>query len=166
MNITFLGNNVTLNAEPLKVGDQVKDFTATDKDLNAVSLTDLGKGIKVLITVPSLDTPVCDMEVRKFNVSLSKLTNVSAIYVVSMDLPFAQSRFCTLAGIDKLTFLSDYKDHSFAHATSTYVKELGLLTRSVLVIDEDNKVIYAQYLDEITHEPNYEDVLEFLSKLK
>lgn len=156
---------MTLNAEPLKVNEPLKDFTATDKDLNPVSLKDLKPGYKVIITVPSLDTPVCDMEVRKFNVSLSKMDKVSAIYVVSMDLPFAQSRFCTVAGIDKLTFLSDYKDHSFAHASSTYVEELGLLTRSVLVLDNDNKVVYAQYLEEITHEPNYDEVLNFLASL-
>ncbi len=160
MKVTFQGNPLTLEGTTLKVGDTAPNFTAVGNDLNPVSLNDT-KGKRVFLAVPSLDTPVCDMEVRKFNEEASKLDNVS-IYTLSMDLPFAQARWCGGANIDKVTTLSDYKDREFGKNFGVYIKELGLLSRAVFVVDENNKVTYVEYLEEITNEPNYEKALEAL----
>ncbi|EPZ59385.1 putative thiol peroxidase [[Clostridium] sordellii ATCC 9714] len=113
------------------------------------------------MAVPSIDTPVCDMEVRKFNQEASKLNNVK-VYTISMDLPFAQARWCGNSGIENVVTVSDYKDRAFSKAYGLYIKELGLVSRAVIVVDENNKIVYTEYLDEITNEPNYEKALEFV----
>ena len=138
-------------------------FHSLADNLNEVNLAAL-KGKKIFLTVPSLDTPVCDLEVRTFNSKASKIEGVAGIYTISMDLPFAQARWCGAKGVDKVATLSDYKYHSFAKATGTYINELGLLTRSVIIVDEKNKVIYTEYLSEITNEPQYDLALAALSK--
>lgn len=163
MNITFQGNKMTLTGQQVKIGDTLTDFTVVDNNLNEVNLAAL-KGKKIFLTVPSLDTPVCDLEVRTFNSKASKIEGVAGIYTISMDLPFAQARWCGAKGVDKVATLSDYKYHSFAKATGTYINELGLLTRSVIIVDENNKVIYTEYLSEITNEPQYDLALAALSK--
>lgn len=163
MNITFQGNQVTLEGTPVKVGDQAPDFVAKDNDLNDVSLK-VTTGKRVFVVVPSVDTPVCDMEVRRFNQEATALGDVT-VYVVSMDLPFAQARWCGAKGIEKVKLLSDYKDRSFGQNYGVYVKELGLLTRAVFVIDANGKVTYAEYCNEITSEPNYEEVLKAINQL-
>ncbi|MDD5937318.1 MAG: thiol peroxidase [Clostridiales bacterium] len=158
MGVTFQGNNVTLIDKEIKVGDQAPDFTVKDNALVDVTLKDtLGK--RIFVTVPSVDTAVCDMEVRRFNEEAASLGDVT-IYIVSMDLPFAQDRWCGAAGIDKVKMLSDYKDHSFGKNYGTYIKELGLLARAIFVVDENNKVTYVEYCSEITNEPDYEKALQ------
>ncbi|SCH67071.1 MULTISPECIES: thiol peroxidase [unclassified Romboutsia] len=160
MKVTFQGSPLTLHGTQVKVGDTAPDFTVTDNDLNDFKLNDT-KGKKVFLTVPSLDTPVCDTEVRKFNTEASKLNNVT-IYTISMDLPFAQGRWCGGAGIDKVKTLSDYKYRDFGKKYGVYINELGLLSRAVFVVDENNKITYIEYLNEITEEPNYDKALESL----
>jgi thiol peroxidase len=160
MNVKFQGNPITLEGNIVKVGDNASNFVVIDNGLNAVDSKEF-KGKKVYVSVPSIDTPVCDVEVRKFNQEASKLENVK-IYVISMDLPFAQSRWCGNAGIEAVQTLSDYKDRSFGKEFGTYIKELGLLTRAVFVVDENNIITYVEYCEEVTSEPNYEAVLNAL----
>ena len=161
MQVTFQGNPLTLKGTQVKVGGNAPDFTVIDNDLNPFKLGDT-KGKRVFLTVPSIDTAVCDMEVRKFNQEATKLSEDVTIYTISMDLPFAQGRWCGGAGIDRVKTLSDYKDREFGNNYGVYINELGLLSRAVFVIDENNKVIYVEYLNEITDEPNYDKALEAL----
>ena len=161
MQVTFQGNPLTLKGTQVKVEDNAPDFTVIDNDLNTFRLSDT-KGKRVFLTVPSLDTPVCDTEVRKFNQEATKLSEDVTIYTISMDLPFAQKRWCGGAGIDRVKTLSDYKDREFGNNYGVYINELGLLSRAVFVVDENNKVVYVEYLNEITEEPNYDKALEAL----
>ncbi|MDB8792386.1 thiol peroxidase [Romboutsia sp. 1001216sp1] len=160
MKVTFQGAPLTLKGKQLKVGDKAPDFTVIDNELNPLKLDDT-KGKRVFLSVPSIDTPVCDMEVRRFNTEASKLNNVT-VYTISMDLPFAQARWCGAAGIENVKTISDYKDREFGENYGVYINELGLLSRAVFVVDEDDKIIYVEYLEEITEEPNYNKVLEIL----
>lgn len=160
MNVKFQGNPVTLEGNIVKVGDVAPDFVVIDNGLKPVAAKDL-KGKRVYVSVPSIDTSVCDMEVRKFNQEAAKLQDVK-IYTISMDLPFAQARWCGNAGIESVQTLSDYKDRSFGKEFGTYIKELGLLTRAVFVVDENDKVTHVEYCEEVTAEPNYEAVLNAL----
>ena len=160
MNVKFKGNQVTLEGNIVKVGDVAPDFVVIDNGLNSVAAKDF-KGKRVYVSVPSIDTQVCDVEVRKFNKEATKLQDVK-IYTISMDLPFAQARWCGNAGIEAVQTLSDYKDRSFGKEFGTYIKELGLLTRAVFVVDENNKITYVEYCEEVTSEPNYEAVLNAL----
>ena len=161
MKVTFQGNPITLKGNQIKVGDNAPDFTLVDNDLNSFKLSDT-KGKRVFLTVPSLDTPVCDMEIRKFNEEAIKLGEHISVYAISMDLPFAQGRWCGGAGIDRVKTVSDYKDREFGNNYGVYINELGLLSRAVFIVDENNKVVYVEYLNEITEEPDYEKALEAL----
>jgi len=160
MNVKFKGNQVTLEGNIVKVGDIAPSFVVMDNGINQVDSKDL-KGKRVYVSVPSIDTAVCDMEVRRFNQEASSLQDVK-IYTISMDLPFAQARWCGNAGIESVQTLSDYKDRSFGKEFGTYIKELGLLTRAVFVVDENDKVTHVEYCEEVTAEPNYEAVLNAL----
>ena len=161
MKVTFQGNPITLKGNQIKVGDDAPDFTLVDNDLNSFKLSDT-KGKRVFLTVPSLDTAVCDMEIRKFNEEAIKLGEHISVYAISMDLPFAQGRWCGGAGIDRVKTVSDYKDREFGNNYGVYINELGLLSRAVFIVDENNKVVYVEYLKEITEEPDYEKALEAL----
>lgn len=163
MNITFQGNPITLEGNEVKVSEQAPDFIVKDNELNDVTLNDT-KGKRVFVVVPSVDTPVCDMEVRRFNQEAVSLGDVT-VYVVSCDLPFAQGRWCGAQGISNVKLLSDYKDRSFGKNYGVYIKELGLLTRAVFVVDENNKVTYAEYCKEVTKEPDYEKALQAVKAL-
>ena len=160
MNVKFQGNQVTLEGNEVRVGDIAPDFVVMDNGLNPVAAKDF-KGKRVYVSVPSIDTQVCDVEVRKFNQEAAKLQDVK-IYTISMDLPFAQARWCGNAGIESVQTLSDYKDRSFGKEFGTYIKELGLLTRAVFVVDENKKITYVEYCEEVTSEPNYEAALNAL----
>ncbi len=158
--ITFKGNPMTLLGPELKVGDPAPGFTVVDTALNPVTLGSYAGKIKVVSAVPSLDTPVCDTETRRFNQEAAKLPDRVAVLTVSLDLPFAQKRWCGAAGIDRVVTLSDYQDRSFALAFGVLIKELKLLSRSIFVIDEANVIRYIQHVTEVTHEPDYEAVLD------
>ena len=163
MNITFKGNSVTLEGKEVKVGDNAPDFNLTSNDLENVALKDTS-GKRIFVAVPSIDTPVCDREIRRFNEEASKLEGVS-IYVVSVDLPFAQTRWCGAAGVDKVTTLSDYKDRDFGKNYGVYIKELGLLARAIFVVDENNKVTYVEYCSEVGNDPDYDKALDAVKSL-
>ena len=157
MMITFNGTPVTLENKPISVGDSAPDFHLIDNELNEITLKDTS-GKRIFVAVPSVDTAVCDREVIKFNEEAAKISDVS-IYVVSMDLPFAQGRWCGAAGIDKVTVLSDYKNRDFGKNYGVYIRELGLLARAIIIVDENNKVSYVQYCSEVSSEPDYEAAL-------
>ena len=158
MKVTFQGGPLTLEGTQVKVGDNAPDFTVVGNDLNPIKFSET-KGKRILLGVPSLDTPVCDMEVRKFNEEASKLNDVT-VCTISMDLPFAQASWCGNAGFKNVITASDYKDREFSKNYGLYIKELGLVSRAVIVVDENNKVVYTEYLSEITNEPNYEAALK------
>ncbi|ABS35012.1 thiol peroxidase [Clostridium botulinum] len=158
MEIKFMGNPMTLEGNELKVGDMAPDFTAIDNNMKPVSLKDT-KGVRILSVVPSLDTEVCDLETRTFNSKAAEIPNVT-IYTISMDLPFAQARWCGAHGVDKVITLSDFKDRLVGKNYGTYIKELGLLTRAVFVIDSNNKITFVEYVPEVTNQPNFDKVLE------
>lgn len=157
MKVTFQGNEVTLQGKEVKVGDTFPDFTTANNALETISLKDT-KGVRIFLTVPSVDTPVCDLEVRTFNEKAAEIEGVT-VYTVSMDLPFALARWCGAEDIEKVVTLSDYKDRTFGENTGTYVKELGLLARTAFVVGSDNKVTYEKYLSEITDYPDYDEIL-------
>ncbi|XMB86114.1 thiol peroxidase [Mycoplasmatota bacterium WC44] len=159
MKITFGGNPVTLLGEQLNVGDTAPNFTLLGNDLSEKTLDDFS-GLKVLNIVPSLDTGVCDAQTRRFN---QDVTNATVI-TVSYDLPFAQARWCGASGLENVITLSAHKDESFATDYGVLIKELRLTSRAVLILDENNKVIYTDYVSEVTDHPNYEEALNILSK--
>lgn len=155
--VKFAGTPMNLVGNVVKVGDKFRDFNVTTNDLKDFTLADT-KGVRIFLAVPSIDTGVCDLEVRSFNEKVQTLDNVTC-YTVSMDLPFAQARWCGNAGVDKVITLSDYKTRSFGEATGTFVKELALLARCSFVVDSEGVVVYAEYLEEITTEPSYDEII-------
>jgi thiol peroxidase len=162
---TFMENPLTLLGPEIKVGDNAPDFTVVDNELKSVTLADYKGKIKILCSVPSLDTPVCDTETRRFNMEAAKLPDSVSLLTISMDLPFAQKRWCGAAGIDKVTTLSDYQDRSFAKAYGVLIKELKLLARCVFIVDGSDKVRYVQLVKEVTSEPDYAGVLDAVKEL-
>ncbi len=163
--ITFMGNPLTLVGPPPKVGDKAPDFTVLDNNLNPVGLSSYKGKVCILTSVPSLDTPVCDLETRRFNQEAATLGPEVAVLTVSMDLPFAQKRWCGAAGVDKVTTLSDHRDASFGTAYGALIKELRLLARCVFVVDRDGVIRYIQVVKEISQEPDYTAVLDAVRKL-
>ncbi len=163
--VTMKGESLTLVGPDLKVGDKAPDFTALDNDLNPVSLSSYSGRIVIISSVPSLDTPVCDLETRKFNQEAANLGPEVQILTISMDLPFAQKRWCAAAGIDRVVTLSDHRDASFGTAYGVLIKELRLLARAVFLIDKAGTIQYIQLVPELTDEPNYEEVLSAVNKL-
>ena len=157
--ITFKGKPMTLLGPDVNVGDRAPDFRAVDNGLAPVTLADFKGKVKIISAVPSLDTPVCDMETRRFNQEAAKLPVDVVVLTVSLDLPFAQKRWCAAAGIDKVKTLSDYQDRSFAAAYGVLIKELKLLSRSIFVVDKGDKVRYVQHVKEVAQEPDYAAVL-------
>jgi thiol peroxidase len=157
--ITFKGNPMTLMGAELKIGETAPEFRAVDTTLTPRGLGDYAGSIKIISAVPSLDTPVCDTETRRFNTEAANLPANVVILTVSMDLPFAQKRWCGAAGIDKVITLSDYQDRSFGLAYGVLIKELKLLTRAIFVVDNNNILRYIQIVPEVTSEPDYQAVL-------
>lgn len=160
MSVTFQGNPVTLKGSPLKAGDAMPEFTLTGNGMNPVHSKEL-KGLRVFVVVPSLDTGVCDLEVKKFNEKASQLGDVG-VFCVSLDLPFAQARWCGAAEVNAVTTLSDYRDRNFGLCTGTLIEELLLLTRAVFIVNKDDTVLYAEYVPEITDHPDYDKIFEKL----
>ena len=163
--ITMKGNPLTLVGKQPKVGEHAPDFEVLDNDLSPVRLSSFRGKVCVIASVPSLDTPICDMETRRFNEEAGILGPDVAILTISMDLPFAQKRWCGASGVDKVTTLSDHFSASFGEAYGVLIKELRLLARAVFIVDGDGVVQYVQIVKEVTAEPDYEDVLGALKKL-
>lgn len=160
------GNPLTLTGNEVKVGQTAPDCALVANDLSAVNLSSF-KGKKIVVlSMPSLDTGICDIETRRFNVEASKLGPDVKILAVTMDLPFAQKRWCGAAGVKNVQTLSDYKEASFGNAFGVLIKELKLLARTIFVIDSQGKVQYTQLVKEVTNEPDYAAVLEAVNKIK
>ncbi len=162
--VTFKGNPLTLIGQELKVGDKAPEFQLLDDALQAVKLSDSKGKTRLISVVPSLDTPVCDQQTRRFNEEAGKLPSNVAVYTVSVDLPFAQKRFCSTAGIAKIKVLSDHKDVNFGTNYGVLIKELRLDTRAIFIIGPDDKIKYIEYVKEMTNHPNYEAALELLKE--
>lgn len=162
--VTFKEKPVTLLGEALNVGDFAPDFRVLANDLQAVTLGDT-KGVRIFSVVPSLDTGVCDAQTRRFNEEAANLPGV-VIYTFSVDLPFAQKRWCGAAGIDQVVTLSDHRDLSFGQAYGVAIEELRLLTRAVFVLDSDNRLVHVGYVPEATNHPNYEAAIEAAKQAK
>lgn len=163
--ITMKGNPLTLLGSPLRVGDKAPDIELLTNDLSPVSLSSMNKGACIIASVPSLDTPVCDMETRKFNEQAGNLGDNVAVLTVSMDLPFAQKRWCGAAGIDRVVTLSDHREAAFGKAYGVLIKELRLLARAIFVLDGGGVIRYMEIVKEITQEPDYQAALDAVRAL-
>ena len=155
---TLRGDPKTLIGPELKPGDQAPDFQAVDNNLRSVNLAGTGNHVRIFSVVPSLDTPVCDAQTKRFNEEAGKMPDVD-IYTVSMDLPFAQKRWCGAFGVDKVKMLSDHKDASFGSQYGTLIKELRIESRAIFVVDKNNTIRHAEYVREVADFPNYESAL-------
>jgi len=155
---TLKGNPLTLVGPELKAGDSAPDFALVDNGLKPITLKDTGNQVRIISVVPSLDTPVCDAQTKRFNEEAAKLPDLSII-TVSMDLPFAQKRWCNDFQVDKVKMLSDHKDGSFGSNYGTLIKELRIESRAIFVLDHNNKVVHAEYVKEVADHPDYEAAL-------
>ncbi len=162
--ITMRGNPLTLLGQEIAVGQKAPDFTLITNDMAPVSLADYAGKALALVSVPSLDTPTCAIETRRFNAEAAKLSEDVRILTISMDLPFAQKRWCGAMGIDKVQTLSDHREASFGLGYGVLIKELRLLARAVFVVDRKGVVTYTELVREVADEPNYEAVLAALAK--
>ena len=163
--LTIHGNPLTLVGDEVKVGDPAPEVELLDNDLKPVKLSSYRGKVLVIASVPSLDTPVCDLETRRFNDEAANLGPDIEILTISMDLPFAQKRWCGAAGVKRLRTLSDHREATFGQAYGVLIKELRLLARAVFIIDREGTVQYEQLVKEVTSEPNYEEVLQALGKM-
>jgi len=158
--VTIHGNPLTLLGKEVAVGDRAPEFTALNNDLDPVKLSAFKGKTCVLASVPSLDTPVCSVETRKFNEMVTQMGQDVVVLTLSMDLPFAQKRWCGANGIERVITLSDHREGEFGTAYGVLIKGLRLLARAVFVIDRGGAVRYTQLVGEATHEPDYEAVLQ------
>jgi len=163
--ITMKGNPLTLIGDFPQIGSEAPNFEILDNDLSPVKLLSFRGKVSVIVSVPSLDTPVCDIETRRFNEEAGNLGSDVSIITISMDLPFAQKRWCGAAGVEKVTTLSDHFDASFGMAYGVLIKELRLLARAVCVIDRDGIIQYTQLVKEVTDEPDYDEVIEAVKNI-
>jgi thioredoxin-dependent peroxiredoxin len=163
--ITFKGVPKTLLGPNIKVGDQAPEFMVLANDLSPVRLADSAGSVRIISVVPSLDTGVCDMQTRRFNEAAAELDNVK-ILTVSVDLPFAQKRWCGASGVEKVQTLSDHRDLSFGTAYGVVIEDLRLLARAVFVVDKQDKIVYVEYCSEATNHPDYEAPVEAAKKAK
>ena len=157
--VTMRGNPFTLVGPEIKVGEKAPDFTVIAKDMSPATLGTYQGKVKIICTVPSLDTGVCDKETQRFDAEGKDLSDQIIILTVSVDLPFAQKRWCGLTGAERVVTLSDHRDTSLGIAYGTLIKELRLLSRAVFVVDAHDTVRYVEYVPEIATEPNYEAAL-------
>ncbi|MGH9662484.1 MAG: thiol peroxidase [Bryobacteraceae bacterium] len=152
------GNPLTLIGPELKAGDPAPDFDVVDSGLAAVNLAKTGNNVRIVSVIPSLDTPVCDAQTKRFNEEAARLAGVD-ILTLSMDLPFAQKRWCGAFGVDKIKMLSDHRTGSFGSAYGTLIKDLRIESRAIFVIDKENVIRYVEYVKEVTDHPNYDTAL-------
>lgn len=166
MDITFGGDKVTLEGKEIKVGDVAPSFKAVNKDLSDFNSEDLKGKIVVYSVAPSIDTPVCALQTTTFNEEATKLSDDVKIVTVTVDLPFAQERFCSVKGIDNADIVSDYRYKEFGQKFGFMMEELQLLARGVVIVDRDGKVAYVEYVPEVTNDVNFDKALEEVKKLK
>lgn len=161
--VTLKGNLLTLLGPEIKEGQEAPDFTVVDNALQPVKLSDARGKVIVLSSVPSLDTPVCDKETRRFNQEAAGLSESIEVWTISVDLPFAQKRWCGAAGVDRVKTLSDFRDNSFSEKYGVLIKDGpfgGIGARAVFVVDKNGKVRHVEYVPEIAQEPNYDAILD------
>jgi thioredoxin-dependent peroxiredoxin len=163
--ITMKGHPLTLMGQEVQVGSPAPDFEVLANDLTPFKLSSLKGKVAIICSVPSLDTPTCDIETRWFNEEAAKLGPDVAILTISMDLPFAQRRWCGAAGVDRVTTYSDHREAAFGQAYGVLIKELRLLARAVFVVDKSGVVRAAQIVPELANEPNYDEVLKVVEQL-
>ncbi len=163
MPTTAGGQKVTVKGERKKIGDVAPDFHAIDRDMNEKRLKDFEDKYLVLSVVPSIDTGVCDFQTKKFNQALEAFDDVKVI-TISNDLPFAQKRWCAGAGMEHVVTLSDHRDLDFAMKYGTLISETRLQARSVFILDEDRKIVYLEYVEEISNHPDYDAVIDYLKR--
>jgi thiol peroxidase len=152
------GNPLTLVGPELQPGDHAPDFSVVDGTLSTIDLAKTGNHVRIISVVPSLDTPVCDLQTKRFNEEAAMLPGVD-ILTVSMDLPFAQKRWCGAFGVDRIKMLSDHRSGSFGEAYGTLIKDLRIESRAIFVLDKDNIIRHAEYVKEVADHPNYDAAL-------
>ncbi len=162
--VTMRGNPITLIGPELRPGQKAPGFNTVGKGLAPSTLDQFKGNVKIISAVPSIDTSVCDAETRRFNEEASKLPGNVRILTVSMDLPFAQARWCGAAGVDKVTMLSDFKDRDFGQKYGVLMKENGLLARAVFVVDRNDNLSYVEYVKDVATHPDYEAALSAARK--
>jgi thiol peroxidase len=162
--ITMKGNPLTLVGQEVHVGDQAPDFEVLANDLSPFKLSSLKGKVVIICSVPSLDTPTCDIETRWFNEEAANLGPNVMILTISMDLPFAQKRWCGAAGVDRVTTYSDHREAAFGQAYGVLIKELRLLARAVFVVDQAGTLQYLQVVKELANEPDYGEVLKAVGR--
>jgi thiol peroxidase len=158
--VTMKGKPLTLTGEKVKVGDKAPDFEVAANDLSQVKFSSFRGKVCIISSVPSLDTSVCDTMTRRFNQEAVGLGQDVTVLTISMDLPFAQKRWCGAAGVKNVQTLSDHREASFGKAYGVLIKELRLLARAVFVVDTQGIVRHAEIVKELTNEPNYEAALK------
>lgn len=163
--VTMKGKPLTLVGDEIKTGKQAPDCEVIANDMSPIKLSSFTGKVRIICSVPSLDTSVCDIETRRFNEEASRLSADVVVLTISMDLPFAQKRWCGAAGVKNVQTLSDYREASFGKAYGVLIKELRLLARAVFVVDKKGVVRYVQIVNEMTNEPDYDAVLEAVGKL-
>jgi thiol peroxidase len=163
--VTIHGNPLTLVGKEPSIGDPAPDAELLDNSSNPVKLSSFQGKVCVILSVPSLDTPVCDMETRRFNEAAGKLGSDIVLLTVSMDLPFAQKRWCGAAGVERVITLSDHRDASFGKAFGVLIKELRLLARSIFILDRNGIIQYIQNVKELSQEPDYDAVIKAVQKI-
>ena len=156
--VTLMGKPMTVVGPELQPGDKAPDFQVIDVSMNNVSLKDTGAKTRIFSVIPSLDTPVCDAQTKRFNDEASKLDGVE-IYTISMDLPFAQKRWCDAFGVDHVKMLSDHRNGSFGEHYGTLIKDLRIESRAIFVVDKENKIKHAEYVKEVADVPDYDAAL-------
>ena len=163
--VSIHGNPLSLVGKELSIGDPAPDAELLDNSSNPVKISSFQGKVCVILSVPSLDTPVCDMETRRFNEAAGKLGSDVVILTVSMDLPFAQKRWCGAAGVERVITLSDHREASFGKAFGVLIKELRLLARSIFILDRNGVIQYIQNVKEISQEPDYDAVIKAVQKI-
>lgn len=159
------GTPLTLIGPELKRGDQAPDFRCVETLGSEISLENFGNDVKVFNVVVSVDTPVCDVQIRRFNEEAAALSDSVRIITVSMDLPFAQSRYCAAAGVERVGTASDYQYASFGEAYGVLIKENRLLARAIFVVGRDNVIEHVEYVEDIVNEPDYDAALEAIKSM-
>jgi len=166
MNITFGGDKVTLVGTQIKVGDKAPEFKAVKRDLSDFNSKDLEGKVVVYSVAPSIDTSVCAIQATTFNEEATKLSDDVVVLTITVDLPFAQDRFCSAKGIDNADIISDYRYKEFGEKYGFLMEELQLLARGVVIVDKEGKVAYVEYVEEVTNEVNFDKALEEVEKLQ
>lgn len=157
--VTFKGSPLQLSGTPPQPGTPAPAFSLVANDMSVVNLADSSGKIRVLSVVPSIDTPTCESQTRKFNAELDSLPDSVVGYTISVDTPFAQKRWCGVEGVEKMQLLSDYKGNNFGKDWGLYLDALGLLARAVFIVDAEGKIVYSQLVPEIADEPDYSEVI-------